>query len=56
MVIYIKCDDVVFTVNVNWNQHSGQWNVNVWQYDDNRWNVGNQVFSPATHSKFSLKV
>lgn len=33
-------------VNVNWND--GEWNVNAWNRDDNKWNEGNRVFSPET--------
>ena len=35
-------------VNVNWNADYRKWNVNTWKRDDNRWNAGNQVFSPET--------
>ena len=31
--------------NVNWNSDNREWNLNVNELDDDRWNAGNQVFS-----------
>ncbi len=47
-IFYVLCGGVVFTVRVRWHRLSGRWRVGVWQFDDRRWNVGSQVFSPAT--------
>lgn len=37
-----------FVVNVNWNSWNGNWNVNTYKRDDNKWNDGVRVFSPET--------
>lgn len=35
-------------VNVYWNAGNRKWNVNTYDRDDNKWNAGNQAFSPET--------
>lgn len=41
---YERC----FVVNVNWNADNGEWNVNTWNRNGNKWAEGKRVFSPET--------